>query len=185
MPNETATTPQGETPAAEAGQEPATPQTADAGQEPAEEFDAERARALIEKLRPFEKQAKQLEKELKAIKDAELSETERLKQQLEERDNELNEYRSQIRETRARDATVEAAKNAINPQAIWRMVRADVTYDDDGNPENLAPLIAGIQKDMPELFRSTNGSADGGAQGAGNSAMDINSLIRDMARDAR
>lgn len=178
-------TPQGETPAAPADQESATPQTADAGQEPAEEFDPERAKALIEKLRPFEKEARRLEKELKAIKDAELSETERLKQTLEERENELAQYRTEIRTNRAREAAVQAAANAINPEAIWRMVRSDVTYDDDGNPENLAELVSAVKADMPELFRSPNGSADGGVGSGASTAMDLNDALRSLSRSAR
>ena len=57
----------------------------------AEEFDKERAMALIQKLRPFEDETKQLKKKLAAFEDAEtkrkqaeLSETDRLKAQLEE-----------------------------------------------------------------------------------------------------
>lgn len=81
-------TEQDETSTTPATQDAAT--TTTAGEKPdADPFDADRAKALIDKLRPFEKRATQLEKDLEAanrklqaIEDEKLSETERLQKRV-------------------------------------------------------------------------------------------------------
>lgn len=183
-------TPQGQEPT-QPDQEPDITTPTTPGETPpwGDDFNPEQAWNTIQNLRKFEKEVKTLRPiatEYKKLKDAELSETDRLKKQLEDYDTELNDLRTKDRERRAQDAVVTAAAGAINPKAIWRMVRADISYDTDGKPTNLDDLIAVTRADYPELFRSPNGSADGGAGAGGTPAgQDINSLIRQMASEAR
>lgn len=92
--------------------------TTTAGEKPdatSDPFDADRAKALIDKLRPFEKKATQLEKELaeatrklQAIEDAKLSETERLQKrvaELEAVETKATELTSVLEQTNAALAT--------------------------------------------------------------------------------
>jgi hypothetical protein len=169
-------TPAGETPA---------PSNTD-GETPEETFDPDRAKALIAKLRQEAKDAKRLQKELDTIKGRDLSETERLKQELAARDEELSSYRTRERERTAEAEVTKASAGAIKTEAIWRIVRHDIEYDDDGQPTNVKRLVEATKREMPELFRSPNGSADGGAGQLGLSAQpNMNDLIREMAREAR
>lgn len=165
-----------------------TPDTTDAaaGETPDETFDPTKAKALIDKLRPFEREAKRLQKELDKIAARDLTETERLQQELKARDDELNTLRGRERERNAEAVITKAATGAIKPEAIWRMVRSDIEYDDDGQPANVKPLIESVKREFPELFHARNGSADGGnGNGSAPATDNINDYFRELAKTAR
>ncbi len=176
-------TPQGVTP--DDAAEGAMPDADSPDATPEPTFDIEGAKALIKNLRPHEREAKRLAKELKdaqqalkAREDADLSEVEKLKRDLTTVADERTHYQSQLRELRAKDAVVSAAALAIKPDAIWRMLRTDVEFDDDGQPANIKALVDGVKRDFPELFRSANGNADGGVNGRAVINDDMNTRIR-------
>jgi hypothetical protein len=87
-----------------------------------------------------------------------------------------------LRVRNAQDAVETAAKAAgfKNPTKIYRLVKDELSFSDDGKPENVKDLIAIAKKDYAEELEANkgNGSADGGAgarsgAGAGTSMNDI------------
>lgn len=62
----------------------------------------------------------------------------------------------------------EASKaKAESPDLIYRLIRDDLDYDDDGAPTNTAELIAALKKAQPKLFggASATSGGDGGKKG--------------------
>ena len=131
-----------------------------------EAHDPERARALIDKLRPFEKQATKLQKELKeaqaALKahaDAELSETERLQkrvdelepvaesattltEQLERSNKALSTYVVTLREGLPQSVLVLLDKSDIVEQLEWLAENREAIIGNDKEPDK--PLTKGV-----------------------------------------
>src|SRR6185437_9057446 len=73
---------------------------------------------------------------------------------------------SQLRVRDARDAVESAAKAAgfANPSKIYRLIKDELSFGDDGKPDNVKDLITIAKKDFPEeLGSKAGGSADGGA----------------------
>lgn len=116
----------------------------------------------------------------KAIKDAEkktadaeakakLSEEERAKA-------ETSELRGQLRERDARDAVKdEAGRLGVkNANALYRIVKDDLEFDDKGNISNLKDVLETAKTDFPELFdakprQGIDAGTGGGAAPATNS----------------
>lgn len=82
----------------------------------------------------------------------------------------------------------ESGLPAAKAARAFRIIQSDLTFDKDGNPENLTKLIEENRKELPELFAATDQtdigqkkSGDDGAAGdkAGNGAM--NSILRRSA----
>lgn len=130
-----------------------------------EQFDEARARALIEKLRPFERQASRLERELAAerakvaeFEKAKLTETERLQQ---ERDEALArtkaaEARAQERAIRADVVTAAAKLNIVDPDAAYKLLDASqIELDANDDPKNVEKLLADLVKAKPYLVGQT------------------------------
>lgn len=140
------------------------------GQEPeSKQYSA----AYVEELRKEAAQnrikAKKAEDALKQRQDADLSETERMQKrlaELEEAEKGWATEKQTILLTQA--VTSEATKaGAKYPDLIIRSLdRNSVEFDNDGNPTNLGKVIGALRTDYPDLFRSTTGSADGGATNA-------------------
>lgn len=154
-----------------------------------EQFDEGRARALIDKLRPFEKQAKQAAKELeqtkarlKELEDAKLSDTEKMQARLSELEAAQSTWARERQELLVRSAAEAAANRAgaLHPDAVYKLLDyADLTFGEDGAPTNLDKLIEGLRKAYPTLFRAAPfGSADAGARGGQTSGGSMNDLIR-------
>lgn len=54
-----------------------------------------------------------------------------------------------------------AAKGgAPNPELVFRLVRAELTYDDDGELTNLAEVLTSARQQFPELFKQSPAKAD-------------------------
>lgn len=152
-------------------------------------FDKDRALATITKLRGFEKQSKQLQRELdeakkalKAREDEKLSETERLNARLSELEKRSATADTALRQERARNAIYLAAQKhgAKKPDLVYRLLDHDaLEMDDDGRPTNGEAVVKQLLKDNPELAASA-GSADGGAgeRGRTSAGADMNTQIR-------
>jgi hypothetical protein len=128
-----------------------------------------------------DKTAKDLARELESIKNSGKSESEKLAARLEalEKDNQLKG--AAIRERDAKDATRDAAKKAGAPDGdlIYRVIKSDLEYDDDGKPTNLKDLIADLKQTTPHLFKPESKRIDGGSgNGSKPGKDDMNSMIR-------
>ena len=123
-----------------------------------EDFDPERAKALIAKLRGEEKRAKQLEKELASIRQAdeerklaEMSMVERLQAELAK----ANEARQRLeaengRQIRTNAIIAAAAKAGMNDPQDAVLILADADGDD------LDAAIEKLRQSKPYLFKITN-----------------------------
>lgn len=106
--------------------------------------------------------------------DAQLPELERVKKQ-------LSETQAQLRERAATDSIVEAAQSvgAKNPGNIAKLMRAQIEFDEAGQPVNVTEVVAAFKRDYPELFGENKsgaqqaatsidaGARNGGAGGTG------------------
>ncbi len=131
--------------------------------------------------RTADKTAKDLAKELETIRNSGKSESEKLAARLEvlEKDNQAKG--AAIRERDAKDATRDAAKKAGAPDGdlIYRVLKGDIEYDDDGKPTNLKDLIADLKQTTPHLFKPATTRVDGGAgNGSKPGKDDMNTAIR-------
>lgn len=169
--------PAGQVPAGGAGTNP-TPNP-DGGQLllDGQPFDPQRAMSLIEKLRPFEKdaetqrkRAEELEKRLKAIEEEKLTEQEKKDRELEE----LREYRQKSDQEQKRLRTENAltlavagsdAKKDYSDLVMSKLREAALEYGDDGMPTeaSITTSLSAIKQKYPDLFRATPGPTPGGA----------------------
>jgi chromosome segregation ATPase len=164
----------------------------DTDQEP---FDEARARALIEKLRPFEKEAKhakQLEKDLQntrsalqKINDEKLSESEKTTQRLAALEKQLEDERGARKNLQTKTSLITAATKAgaMHPEKVIRLVDVtDEDLEDDGSLRSGLNPFKTLKEEIPELFKNSRGSADGGPRGkSADGAADMNAAIRRMA----
>lgn len=108
-------------------------------------------------------------------KDSKLPDDERLKQRAESAE-------AQLRERDARDQFTDAAREAgaTNPTKIYRLVKDDIEFDEQGKPTNLKTLVATAKRDYAEEFgaKKPGGSVDGGAGKEGSAKRSMNDLIR-------
>ena len=121
-----------------------------------------------------EKSARDLEKRLAAIEHSGKSESEKLAARLKELEDANAEQGRAIRERDARDAIRQAARKAgASPDAVdavYRMLKSDIEYGEDGQPANVDALLKDAKQIAPQLFRAAGGGANGGA---GNKAASI------------
>jgi len=132
-----------------------------------------------------ERERKDLEKRLAALEGAGKTDAEKvadLERRIAEKDN-------AIRERDARDAIRAAARKAgASPDAVdavYRMVRGDIAYDDDGAPKNVDDLLKDAKQIAPQLFRASpraDGGAGNGSKPGGQSFnQQMNAAIRQKA----
>ena len=129
-------------------------------------FDAERAKALIDKLRPYEKQAKQLERELAELrqaedtrKRAEMSELERLKSDLAKAEEARTKAEQARQQTAIRSQIVAAAAkaNLADPEDAYRFIDTSaLVVGEDGRAAGLDEAISDLLKRKPYLLKQTN-----------------------------
>lgn len=102
------------------------------------------------------------------------------------------------RETLQRDLRLSRAENAVfaaatkagalHPDLIFRAVRDDLQFGDDGKPKDIETIVAKYKTDYPALFGARQSSgADGGRGGGGgkDDAQDMNAIIRRSANTLR
>ncbi len=112
----------------------------------------------------------------KQIKQAELSEAEKLKA-------ENAELQTKLRSRDAEDSIVAACgKDCVNPKAVVRLAHSiGLEFDKDGKLTNLKDLIAEAKDIAPELFPKRPGPANGGD---GNGTSPVGQSMNDVIRQA-
>jgi hypothetical protein len=158
-----------------------------------ESISLEEAKKLRREAQTLRKRLADIEADQKTAKDAELSETERLKQQLKEAEGKEKVWAAERRERDARDTVITTlsdddpkkprAKSPQAARAIFKLVKDELEYDDKGEILNLSAVLSQAKKDYGDLFAGkAAGSADGGAgAGSQNGGGDMNTQIRRMA----
>lgn len=93
------------------------------------------------------------------------------------------------RQARAENAVIAAAAKlkADNPEHVYRMVRDELQFDDQGKPKDVTTLLEGFKKDNPRYFGGvTVSGADGGkGSGASEEPTDMSAFLRRGAQAAR
>lgn len=92
------------------------------------------------------------------------------------------ELQKERAEKAIRDAAADANANPQRLSAIFRLVKDDIEYGEDGKPKNVADLITKAKKESPEWFRAASGSGDGGKGGDG--PKDANERVNQAIRQA-
>lgn len=141
------------------------------------------ARAVAEKSRKdAEKQLRDVSKRLKDLEDAGKSETQKV---IDERDalkEKVAALATKAREANGREAVrTQALKMGADPKrldVIWKIVRSDVAYDDEDEPNNANDVLAALKADHPEEFKPVVGKGDGGAGNNGKPKDDPNAALR-------
>lgn len=89
---------------------------------------------------------------------------------------------SKLREREARDQLEGAVKDAgaSNPAKVYRLIKDELEFDDNGKPTNLKELVARAKREFPDEFgtKRPTGSADGGAGRSSGTGRTMNDLIR-------
>lgn len=131
-----------------------------------------------------EKQAKDLAAKLAAIESSGKSESEKLAARLEALEKDNQAKTRAITERDARDAVKDAAKKAGAPDVdlVYRVLKSDLEYGDDGSVTNLKDLMSDLKATTPHLFKTAPARVDGGNGNQGKAAgTGMNQLIRSAA----
>jgi parvulin-like peptidyl-prolyl isomerase len=175
MPEENTTVPVSETPNGSAlqGETPTTTQTGETPERTTPPTDTakelERLQVALKRANAEAKENRQAKEELQRLKDAELSETERLKKQYDELKTQHEEYtQSQIEKSIKHEVALEAARLGVNPKHLDKVSRLidweELEIDEKtGNPTNVRVVLEQLTKDMPELLTRGAVSTSGGA----------------------
>jgi len=137
--------------------------------------------------REAEKRAATTEAELKKIKDAQLSETERREARLAELESQNATLAAAVQRHRLEAAATAAARKANfwDPDLAYALLdQSAVEFDADGKPKNVEALVKAIAADKPRLINGGAGAPDfgGGHRGApAGGGGDMNEAIRRAA----
>ena len=116
-----------------------------------------------------EKAAKALQDRLDAIEERDQTDLEKAQSRVTELEKHYGEATTQLQQERAekaiRDAAASAGARADRLPSVYRLVRDEVEFGDDGKPSNVAALIEQAKTDAPEFFQRVSGSGDGGKTG--------------------
>lgn len=156
-----------------------------------EQYRAELDRARKEAAK-YRTDLRRYEAEAERKAQAELSEVERLRQELAQASERLTAAQAKERDYALRDAiatTLTAddfpATTALSAPRLIRLLDTDaLDWDDDGQPRNVKAVLAQLIKDEPGLWRAKDrrpGPGDGGAGGAAITGGGMNDLIRQKA----
>jgi len=112
--------------------------------------------------RAADKERKNLLAKLSELESAGKPEADRVAAERDALKAELDSVRSRERQARAKASVlgVAAEAGAVNAGVIYRTILNDITFDDDGEPNTIPALIAGLKKEAPVLFRQSVGKAD-------------------------
>lgn len=133
-----------------------------------------------------EQRAKAAEKERDALKTAGQTDAEKAAAERDAAKARADKYVATVRTANGREAVRSAAKEAgaPDPDLIYRLVKADIDFDDDDEPTNVDRLVMDIKKEYPDQFKVKPGKADAGgegAKGAPKKGADMNAWIRAQA----
>lgn len=149
-------------------QNPAPAQNANPeGQDPdGEDFNADRARALIRKLRDEAKQATRqlrdldtLRAQVKAAEDAKLSDEQRLSKRAADLEAELAQERqiAQDRTNRYEVQLLASRIGIVDPDAAVKLLDwSSLDYAEDGRPQDIEAALRQLIEDRPYLARQTD-----------------------------
>lgn len=125
------------------------------------------------------------EEQKRAQKKAEqdqLPEIDRLKRQVEE-------FQSEARRQRAENIVLKAlsGQGAEYPEAVWKIVKDELVFDDAGNPTNVEILLKTAKQTFPKLFGNQTqpgspGKIDPGTKAPAAPALSMNDMIRAALR---
>ncbi len=118
------------------------------------------------KAKNADRDLKAIRTELETIKNAGKSDEERRDADLKTAQARADAAEQRLQTANARVAVTDAATkaNATSINAVFALVRDDLEFDDEGEPTNVAELIAKAKRDEPTLFRAASGSGDGSKQ---------------------
>lgn len=125
----------------------------------------------------------------KKAAEKELPEIDQLRKQLERLESEKNDLASKTREADGREAVrgvakkLGASEDTLN--AIYRMVKNDIEFDDAGDPNNVNALLTEAKQIAPQLFRPSVGKGDGGAGSNGKAIPDSDFMRAALDRRGR
>jgi len=162
-------------------QEPSVPPSS--AQEPEDDYDKPRALETIRKQRVELKDAKaklarleQLEAAEQQKREADLSESEKLRKQLADLQRQHDDAQAELRRGRlltAATRAAEAAQLAFHPGALEDALRLgafdDLDFDDAGKPKEMPEAVKRLAKERPYLLKSaaaTGADLDARARGA-------------------
>lgn len=125
----------------------------------------EKVSISLEEAKKLRSENQNLRKRMKEIDDAKLSELDRAKQAAEEAQTRAQAVQARL----VKYEVAEAARKlgVVNPDLVHKLVKDDLTVDDEGMPTNAEALIRALVKDNPYLVnaQAVNGSATNPARG--------------------
>lgn len=113
----------------------------------------------------YRTKAKDLDKRIADEEAAKLSETEREKKAREQAEAALTGARARIGKSELKLAAKEAG--IIDPDDAIAHLGGKLEFDDDGEPKNVAELVAGLKQAKAHLFKSADGQSGTGAGQSG------------------
>lgn len=136
--------------------------------------------------RDAEKVAKDLQTKLSAIEGSTKTEAEKLAARLKVLEDDNASKTARLRDRDAESIVTKAATKAGAPDAdvVYRYLRSDIQFDDDGKPTNVAELLRELKEDKPSLFKKTAGPADAGG-GNGSKPTDNSDWVRGALQSRR
>jgi hypothetical protein len=123
------------------------------GQEP-ERFDAEYVKKLRAEAAQYRRRLRELETNLKAREEAELSEQERLRRRLAEAEARLFDLERERQERILQyEVKLQAAQlGIVDPDAAWRLLDlANIEFNEDGTPRGVKQALQELLKAKPYL----------------------------------
>lgn len=130
----------------------------------------------------------------KVAADAQLPEIERLKAQIADFEKEKQTWTVEKRDRDARDMIIAVLSTektdkgdnpyrARNPVTVFKLIKDDLEYDDNGKPTNYLQLLKALKAEDPSLFGAKTAGSVNGGDGSRNepATADMNSLIRGLA----
>lgn len=119
-----------------------------------------------DEIRKLRRESAGLRTKVQQFEDANKTELQKREDAIKAADGRASAAERRLQDANARSAVTDAATkaNAISTRAVYALIRADLDFDDDGEPTNVSALIAQAKKDEPSLFRAAAGSGDGGVR---------------------
>jgi hypothetical protein len=137
-------------------------------------------------IRKLRKEAAGYRKKVEEYESAHQTESEKRDAALKAAEDRATTLETRLRDMSARSAVTDAASkaNAKHPTLIYRAVKDELEFDDEGNVTNVDAVLKALKAEAPDLFPAAAGSGDGGRGAAGRDVGNVNDLFRAMARDA-
>lgn len=154
-----------------------------------DKFEPDKAWETIQNSRKSERQMRNklesLEKRISERDDADKSEIDKVKSQLEKLMEENNTYKQRERERTLSSVVAEAARKegAIYPDDVYALVASQLEVDDDGKPRNADSIIRNLKSNRPMLFedRNVDQNVQNRQRSNNQSSNNMNDLIRRAA----